>query len=332
MRTVIQRVLQGILVIAIVATATFVLVRLAPGDPFATALENSKLTPELRAQWRAAYGLDGNIGTQYVHWITALLRGDLGWSVSTGRPVSQLIAYALPNTLLLMGIALTISFALGMLLGAIQAARHNQIADHGIGVVTLIGGALPDFWLSLVVLLAGAYWWQLFPVGGASDPLLPIAASAGTVLLDRLNHLVLPVLTLVILIAAPVARQQRAALLDRLHAEWVRTATAKGVAPRTVFRRHAWRTALGPVVTLGGLALPALVGGAVFVEKVFAWPGMGDLAAGAIASRDYHLVVGCVMVGATMVVIGSTLADIVLQRLDPRSADAALDGARTSGG
>ena len=320
MRALIQRVWQGLVVVAIVVTATFVLVRLAPGDPFAGALENARVTPELRAHWRAAYGLDGSIGTQYTHWIASLLRGDLGWSTSTNQPVSHAIAQALPQTLWLMGVALLLSFALGMCLGAWQAARHGRATDHAIGAITLFGAALPDFWLSLVVLLTGAYWLRLFPVGGAADPLLPIAASTVTVLADRLKHLALPVLTLVILIAAPVARQQRAAVLDKLGAEWVRTATAKGVSPFTVFRRHAWRTALGPVVTLGGLTLPALVGGAVFVEHVFAWPGMGQLAAGAIASRDYHLVVGCVLAGAVMVIVGSTLADLLSQRLDPRTA------------
>jgi peptide/nickel transport system permease protein len=318
-RALIQRIAQGIVVVAIVATATFVLVRLAPGDPFAGAFENSHLTSAMRAQWRAAYGLDGNVGTQYVHWISALLHGDLGWSVSTNQPVTQIIAAALPNTLWLMGIALLLSFALGMALGALQAARHDRTTDHAIGAVTLFGSALPDFWLALVVLLCGASWLRIFPVGGATDQLLPLAASFGTVFRDRLMHLVLPVLTLVILISAPVARQQRAALLDRLGAEWVRTAQAKGVAPGTVFMRHAWRTALGPVVTLGGLALPALVGGSVFVERVFAWPGMGALAAGAIDKRDYQLVVGCVLVGAVMVVAGSIIADLLLQRLDPRA-------------
>ena len=316
------------MVVAIVATATFVLVRLAPGDPFAGALENSHLTAAMRAQWRAAYGLDGNIVTQYLHWISALLHGDLGWSVSTSQPVAHIIAAALPNTLWLMGVALLLSFALGMALGALQAARHDRTTDRVIGAVTLFGAALPDFWLSLVVLLTGTFWFRVFPVGGATDPFLPLAASFGTVLRDRLTHLVLPVLTLVILIAAPVARQQRAALLDRLGAEWVRTATAKGVAPRTVFRRHAWRTALGPVVTLGGLALPALVGGSVFVEHVFAWPGMGALAADAIEKRDYHLVVGCVLVGAVMVVAGSIIADLILQRLDPRAIPMDSDIAR----
>jgi peptide/nickel transport system permease protein len=324
-RALIQRILHGLVVVAIVATATFVLVRLAPGDPFAAALENARLTPAMRAQWRSAYGLDGTVATQYLHWVGALLQGDLGWSVTMNQPVTRAIAQAVPYTLLLMSIALVLSFTIGMLLGALQAARHDRFADRGIGVLTLIGGAMPDFWLSLVLLLGGAYWLRLFPVGGAIDPLLPISASGVTIVIDRLRHLALPVLTLVILITAPVARQQRMALLDRLRAEWVRTATAKGLTPRTVFRRHAWRTALGPVVTLGGLALPALVGGAVFVERVFAWPGMGRLAAGAIAARDYHLVVGCVITGAVMVVAGSTLADLLVMRLDPRAADGDAD-------
>lgn len=320
MRTLILRLWQGVVVVAIVATATFVLVRLAPGDPFAAALENPNISPAIRQQWRAAYGLDGSVASQYGRWITALLRGDLGWSTSTGQPVANAIAHALPFTLLLMGTALTIAFGIGMLLGAWQAARHDRATDRGIGLLTLLGGALPDFWLALVVLLGGAYWWRLFPVGGASDPLLPINASLSAYLADRLRHLALPVLTLVVLITSPVARQQRAALLDRLDAEWVRTARAKGLTASAVFRRHAWRTALGPVITLAGLALPALVGGAVLVERVFAWPGMGQLAAGAIAARDYHLVVGCVMTGAVLVVLGSILADLLSLRLDPRSA------------
>jgi peptide/nickel transport system permease protein len=329
MRGLTQRIWHGLVVVAIVATATFVLIRLAPGDPFAVAFDNPKLTPAMRDQWRAAYGLNGNIATQYVHWIGALLRGDLGWSVSTNQPVTRAIAAALPHTLVLMSVSLGISFVLGVSLGALQAATHRRTTDRAIGAVTLFGAALPDFWLSLVVLLGGAYWLRVFPVGGASDPLLPLAASGLMVLADRLRHLALPTLTLVILITATVARQQRAALLDRLHADWVRTATAKGVTRARVFRRHAWCTALTPVITLAGLALPALVGGAVFVEHVFAWPGMGQLAAEAIASRDYHLVVGCVLVGALMVVIGSTLADLLTERLDPRTAsESVTDPAR----
>ncbi len=327
MRALIQRVWHGLVVVAIVATATFVLVRLAPGDPFAVALDDARLTPALRAQWREAYGLDGSVMTQYVRWLAALLHGDLGWSVSTSQPVSSAIANALPNTLLLMGTALVFSFAIGMGLGAWQAARHNRAVDRVIGATTLFAAALPDFWLALVVLLTGAYWFRVFPVGGATDPLLPLSASTLSIVADRVMHLVLPVCTLVLLIAAPVARQQRAALLDRLQVDWVRTARAKGLAPRQVFRRHAWRTALGPVITLGGLALPALVGGAVFVEHVFAWPGMGQLAAAAIAARDYHLVVGCVIVGAAMVVVGSILADLLVNHLDPRAAAADADRA-----
>lgn len=322
MRGLIRRAWHGLVVVAIVATATFVLVRLAPGDPFAATFENAKLTPAMRAQWRAAYGLDGSIGTQYLHWLGALARGDLGFSTSTSQPVTRAIAAALPNTLTLMGVSLVLAFALGMGLGALQAARRDRVTDRTIGTLTLVGAALPDFWLAIVLLMIGAAWLRVFPVGAASDPLLPVSAGIGTIIADRLMHLALPAFTLVILITAAVARQQRGALLDRLGADWVRTATAKGVAPAAVFRRHAWRTALGPVVTLGGLALPALVGGAVFVEHVFGWPGMGQLAASAIAARDYHLVVGCVITGAVMVVIGSALADVVSEWLDPRVADA----------
>jgi peptide/nickel transport system permease protein len=321
MRALLSRVWHAVLVLAIVATATFVLIRLAPGDPFSQALDNPRITPAMRMQWRAAYGLDGSIATQYGHWLTALARGDLGWSTGTNQPVVRAIASTLPNTLLLMGIALILSFVLGTATGAWQAARRNTLAYRSLSVATQLGGALPDFWLSLVMLLSGAYWFRLFPVGGARDPLLPLSASSLTVVLDRAQHLVLPVLTLVILLASPIARQQRVALLDRLGADWVRTATAKGLARRTVFRRHAWRTALTPIVTLAGLMLPALVGGAVFVEQVFAWPGMGRLAAGAIASRDYHLVVGCVLMGAVLVVVGSLLADTVAATLDPRTAE-----------
>lgn len=322
MRGLIRRAWHGLVVVAIVATATFVLVRLAPGDPFAGALESPKLTAAIRAQWRAAYGLDGSIASQYAHWLAALARGNLGFSTSTNQPVARAIANALPYTLTLMGLALTVSFAIGMWLGALQAARRDRVTDRAVGALTLLGAALPDFWLAVVVLLVGSFWWREFPVGGAQDFMLPLNASFGTVIADRIRHLVLPVTTLVILLTASVARQQRTALLDRLHADWVRTATAKGVAPGAVFRRHAWRTALGPLVTLGGLALPALVGGAVFVEKVFAWPGMGQLAASAISARDYHLVVGCVIVGAVMVVVGSALADALTAWLDPRVADA----------
>lgn len=318
MHALIQRIWHGIVVVVLVATATFVLVRLAPGDPFAAALENARLTPALREQWRAAYGLDGSIGTQFAHWIASLARGDLGFSTSTNQPVSRAIAAALPNTLLLIGTSIVIAFTLGIWLGAVQAAGRGGIVDRCIGAITLTGNAVPDFWLALVMLLAGSYWLRLFPVGGVADLLLPLGASWPVLLLDRVRHLVLPVLTMVILLAAPFARLQRTALLDRLGAEWVRTATAKGVARRTVFRRHAWRTALGPVVTMAGIALPSLFGGAVFIERVFAWPGMGRLAAEAVAARDYHLVVGCVLVGTVMVVIGSMLADQVSAWLDPR--------------
>jgi peptide/nickel transport system permease protein len=319
-RTVVERAWQGVLVVLLVVTASFILIRLAPGDPFAAALDDPNLTAAMRARWRAAYGLDGSIAEQYVRWWGALVRGDFGWSTSANEPVRSAIGRALPWSLLLMGVSLIIAFGGGMLLGAWQAARAGTLGARLSNAATITVLALPDFWLASVLLLVVAYWWRLAPVGGAVDPLLPLGASWTARLLDALHHLVLPAGTLGLLLLAPVARLQRTALLDKLGSDWVRTARAKGVAPAQVFRRHAWRTALVPMVTLLGVALPALVGGAVFVERIFAWPGMGQLAASAVAARDYHLVVGCVLVGSLAVVVGAALGDLLAARLDPRNA------------
>ena len=321
-RRLLARGAQGLVVVALVATVVFVLIRLAPGDPFAATLDDPRLDPAVRARWRAAYGLDGSLATQYVRWLAALGRGDLGWSTSRSAPVAAVLAESVPWTLLLGGTSMVLAFAIGMPLGAWQARRRGSRGDRAVSVATIVGGALPDFWFALVLLLVFAVRLRLVPIGGAVDPLLPLDASPAARLADLLRHLALPLAASPLLLLGLVARLQRTALLDRLGADWVRTAHAKGVAPAHVFRRHAWRTALGPMVTLGGLAIPGILGAGVFVEHVFAWPGFGAVAAGAIAARDPHLVVGCAMVGTVLVVLGSALADVVGARLDPRLRDA----------
>lgn len=317
-RAVAARLAHGLAVVALVATAVFALVRLAPGDPFAGVLDDPAVSAEVRRAWRIAYGVEGPIGTQFTHWLATLARGDLGWSVSRHAPVTRAIADALPFTLVLSGSAMVLAFALGMPLGAWQARRRATSGDRVATVLTTITTALPDFWFALVMLLALAFGVRLFPVGGASDALLPPDAAPLRRAADLLWHLALPLATLTALLVGPVARLQRTAVLEELDRDWVRTARAKGVTGTRVFRRHAWRTALGPMVTLGGLALPATLGAGVFVEHVFAWPGFGALAAGAIASRDYHLVTGCTMVGTMLVVLGGWLADALGAWLDPR--------------
>jgi peptide/nickel transport system permease protein len=184
--------------------------------------------------------------------------------------------------------------------------------------VLLLFYSLPDFWLALIALLAFAYWWPVLPAGGIVDPVLHDYMSGGAAFADRLRHLILPALTLTLLTAAGLARYQRTAMLEILPSDYIRTARAKGVPERQVIWRHALRTALTPLITLLGLTLPALLGGALFIEKVFSWPGMGMIAADAIGSRDYDLVTATVIVGSLLVVAGNLLADLLQMAIDPR--------------
>ena len=304
--------------IAIVVTATFVLIRLAPGDPFASALDGPSVSQEIRDAWRASYAFDRPLPEQYRRWITNIVRGDLGYSTSQRRPVRDVIRGALPNSLLLMTIALVASFAAGIALGVFQAMRRGRAADRALSGVTLFFYSMPDFWLALMMMLTFAYWVPIFPVTGMTDAVMYDYWPAWRQLLDRLHHLVLPVATLTLLSTAVIARYQRAAMLDVVHDEYVRTARAKGVDEGRVVRRHALRNALLPIITIFGLAFPALLGGAVFVERIFSWPGMGLVTVTAILQRDYHLVTASVIVGSAMVVLGSLAADVLSTVADPR--------------
>jgi peptide/nickel transport system permease protein len=178
--------------------------------------------------------------------------------------------------------------------------------------------SLPDFWGALMVLLIFAYWWPILPAGNIVDPVMHEYMSGWDAFVDRLRHLVLPAVSLTLLTMAGVSRYQRAAMLEVLPADFIRTARAKGLPEREIIWRHALRTALTPMVTQLGLLLPALLGGALFVEKVFSWPGMGMLAAGAIDARDYDLVTATVVVGSVMVVLGNVVADLLHIVVDPR--------------
>lgn len=312
-----RRIIQAGVIVFLVATLSFFLLHLAPGDPF-TTLDNPNITEAVRQQWRTAYGLDRPLAEQYVRYLRNVARGDLGYSYSLHRPVAEALANALPNTLLLMGVALVMSFAIGILLGVFQARHRGSGLDHGIGTVSLVFFSMPDFWLAIMMLLVFAYWIPIFPVNGMFDPLLHSYYGFWGRVADRLRHLVLPAATLTLLSAALIARYQRAAVLDVLQDDFVRTARAKGLGERRILMRHVLRNALLPIITLMGLLLPALLGGAVFVEKVFAWPGMGYLTVNAIGTRDYPLVTAALIIGAVLVAAGSLLADLLSAVVDPR--------------
>ncbi|HXY29189.1 MAG TPA: ABC transporter permease [Gemmatimonadaceae bacterium] len=317
-RFLVRRTAQGIVIIWLVATFTFVLLRSAPGDPLSAVYGDRRLPPTVAAAYRERYCLSGSMGAQYGCWLRSLAHGDLGYSIQHQRPVASVLADALPYTLLLMGLALTASFAIGISLGLTQARRHGRIADRVIGALLLLFYSMPEFWVGIAVLLAFGYWLGLFPLSGFCDPVL--CASLGP--LGRAGniawHLVLPVLTLALASAGAIGRQQRAAALEVANQDFVRTARAKGVDESRVMRRHIFRNAIIPVITLAGLYAPALVGGAFFTERIFGWPGMGLVTVAAIHFRDYAVLSAAVIVTSLLLVIGNLAADMLVQLADPR--------------
>jgi peptide/nickel transport system permease protein len=317
-RYVAGRLLQATIVVLLVTTVTFVLIHLAPGDPISLALNRPGVTEEVRRQWRADYGLDRPLAEQYVRWIGNTLRGELGYSIHFRRPVADVIAERLPRTLLLVGLALGLSFALGIVVAVLQSERPRGARDRWLGRVLLVLYSVPDFWLAVIMLIVFAYRLPILPPSGIVDPVMHDYMTLGERVLDRLNHLVLPVATLTLLATAAISRQQRSALLEVLPSDWMRTALAKGLSRRRAVRRHALRNALLPSITLAGLYLPALVSGALVVEKVFGWQGMGLLAVDAIIYRDYALVTAAVLVTSIAVAIGALLADLATAAADPR--------------
>ena len=315
-RLVAVRLLHAIVVLFLVSTIAFFLLHFAPGDPF--SFENSNISQEVRARMRSAFGYDRPVVEQYLRYLKNVASGNLGFSHLRREPVANAIATTAPRTLVLMGLALVISFALGIRLGIYEALHWRRRRARASNAATMLVYSVPDFWLALMLLLGFSYWIPIFPAGGITDAALYDYMSPARQLWDRVRHIALPLTTLVLLVTAFVARFQRAALLDVLPAEFVRSARAKGLDERAVIGRHALRNALLPMITLAGLAFPALLGGAVFVEKVFSWPGLGSLVVDAIHVRDYPLVMAIVQIGALMVVLGNLLADVLYAWADPR--------------
>ena len=317
-RQIAQRLVQAAVIVAIVAVITFILIHLAPGDPFSAVMDNPNVSEAVRQTLRVQYGLDRPLPEQFARYVSSLAHGELGWSFSHARPVREVLGSALPNTLLLMGVALVGSFTLGILIALIQVARRGSVTDHALSGISLFLFSMPDFWFVILSLLAFTYWLPIFPVGGAVDLVMHEYMGLGGRIVDRLRHLALPAITLTVLASAAVARYQRAALLDVLPADYIRTARLKGLTERQILRRHALRNALLPIITLIGLSFPALLTGAFFVEKIFAWPGMGYAVVNAIGTRDYPLVVGGVIIGSILVTLGSLIADMLYALADPR--------------
>lgn len=304
-------------VVFVAATLSFVLLHFAPGDPFSSMADAANVAPELRAQWRAQQGLDQPLPVQYGRWLLRVAQGDFGQSTSRHRPVLNVIRDHLPNTILLMTLALGASVIFGSMLGAWQAEHANTRSDRAVSFSSLVMYSIPEFWLALLLAYVFAYKLGVLPASGTISVDTYDMLSPWKQFIDRARHLVLPWLSLTLIGTAIFARYQRTAMYDALREPYVRTARAKGVPARGV-HRHAWRNAILPVITLVGLLFPAIVTGAVFVERIFGWNGIGNVLLSAINQRDYMLVSAIVIIGSALTAIGSMLADVARAIVDPR--------------
>lgn len=310
-----RRLVASVAIIFAVITLVFILIHIAPGEPCPS---EEPVDPSVCSELKQQFGLDRPVLEQYGRYLVALAQGNFGYSFSLRRPVRDALAETIPFTLQLAGVALLLDFLLGLALGIYQASRVNRAADVVLGNITLFIYSLPTFWLALILLLVFAEKLGWFPVGGANDPIFcPVVDSAYCVA-DRLWHLILPAATLGLVGAAGTARFQRAAMLEVASQDYVRTARAKGVPERRVVLRHQLRNALLSFITRFGLAFPFLLTGAVLIETIFAWPGMGRLAFNAILTRDHTLVTATALIASTVVVLGNLLADVLLELADPR--------------
>lgn len=319
----VRRLLQAAATLAASLALLFVLMRLAPGDPLARLESDVPVSVEEAELLKRRFGLDEPLGRQLGNWIAGLARGDLG--VSIGRypdRVASLLLSRLPASLLLGGTVLLLNFTVGIWLGVLQARRRGSGLDRWLTRLTLAGYATPAFWLGLMLVSVVSLRWGLLPAAQMTDPLMPLDAPFLTRAVDILRHLVLPAVTLSAVTIAGTTRLQRTAMLETLREDYVQAARARGLSERRVVWGHAWRNAVFPVLTLFGLSLPVLVSGAVFVEYVFNWPGLGGLAAEAIATRDYPLLMGSALLVSSMVVAGGVLTDVGYHLLDPRVRDA----------
>lgn len=320
LRYILKRLLQAIPLLLGIATITFTMVHLAPGDPMDMYIEQRMqrdVDPEVIELLRKKYGLDQPLPVQYAKWIGNVARGDLGESFRYRRPVAKLIAERVPYTLQLAALALALDALIGIALGIFSAVKQYSRADKAITLGSLVMYSIPGFWLALMLVLVFSVNLGWFPTSQTRSLDYELLSAGGKVA-DRLWHLALPVFVLGVASAAGTARYMRTKLLDVLSEEYVLAARARGLSERVVILKHALRNALIPIVTIYGLALPFLLGGAVLIEKVFAWPGMGLLAVEAIGARDYPVILATSMIAAVLVVLGNLLADVTYALVDPR--------------
>jgi peptide/nickel transport system permease protein len=304
-----------VLVLFVVSIGSFVLMLYTPGDPVAALLgQNTRLmSPENLELVRENLGLNDPFFVQYWNWLGRAVQGDLGYSLSLKRPVTELIGERLGATLTLIGVSLFLSVLIGVTLGVISAVKRNTIVDYLVTSLAFLGNSMPQVWIGLMLIFLFSVHWGLLPAGGRVT-----MGSQGGGFVDRLEHLILPASTLAITNMVVWARYQRSSLIEAFNQDYVRTARAKGLSEQSVVFRHAWRNSLIPIVTLLGNSAVFLVEGAFVVETIFSWPGLGRLGVDAILKRDYPLVMGVVVLSSVVIIMGNLLADLAYGLVNPR--------------
>ena len=311
-RYLINRLLQVIPLLLGITILVFLLVNAVPGNPVSDLAFNPTTRPEDIAAIKHALGLDQPLYKRYFIWLGNVLHGDLGLNMVTYRPVTKDIAERLPNTLKLTFAAFALALLFSIPVGVYSAVRRNSVFDYVATVTSVAGVSIPNFWFGLILILFFAVRLGWFPTGGVK----PVKGDA--TFLIQLKHLVLPAVALAITELAAWTRYIRGQMLEVIRQDYIRTAHAKGLRERVVIFRHALRNALLPLVTLFGLAIPSFFSGALIVETIFSWPGIGRLTYDAAVARNYTVIMGTVLMSSTLVILGNLLADIGYGLLDPR--------------
>jgi peptide/nickel transport system permease protein len=312
-----SRLLQALGLVLAVVVLNFVLVHAAPGDPVETiAGASGGMSPELMAQLRTQYGLDEPLPVQLGVYLGKVARGDLGYSYFFNLPVTSMIAERVPATLLLVLSSVLLAFFAGTALGVLSSRKPNGWLSQFITVLSLVGFAAPVFWLGIMLVILLASVFPILPVAGMRS----IDSTGGGLkdVLDVAHHLVLPTLTLSLVYLAQYSRLARSSMLDVLGSDFIRTARAKGLADRVVLYKHALRNALLPVVTVLGLQFGNVLAGAILVETVFNWPGLGRLAFDSVLRRDYPTILGVLLFSSIVVVVMNQITDLCYRLIDPR--------------
>lgn len=310
-RYILRRLLQTIPILFGVSVIIFIIVHSTPGTPY-SYLFGPRTDPKMKERLMQEMGFRDPLPVQYLRWLKTTMSGNLGVSIRTGQPVTQLIGDAIPNTLRLSITSFVLSLLIAVPIGVLSATKQYSLMDYGVTTFAFMGISLPSFFAALLAIYFFAVKWPIFPMNGVTTPGQPYN------FWDMIHHLILPAVCLAVRDIAGYSRFTRSSMLEVMRQDYVRTARSKGLAERVVVYKHALRNGMIPVITLLGFSLPGLFGGAIIMESVFTFPGMGNLSIVAVNNREYGILMAVNMFFAILVILGNLVADVLYAVVDPR--------------